>query len=105
MGNHDCEQCVYTVLRVKCLYQEQQKYPSHTTFPRTVFQTGDADNDGETSVKDVYYIRLIAARLITPTEEQYRFCDVDGDGKITAIDANILRKYIIGMITELPVNT
>ena len=63
----------------------------------------DINGDGETDVLDVYYLRLVAAKLISVSAEDIEIADVDGDGKLTAIDANILRKYIAGIITELPV--
>ena len=64
----------------------------------------DINLDGFVNVYDAYYARLVAAKLIKPTEEQLSVGDVDLDGKITAIDANIIRKYTVGIITELPVN-
>ena len=48
-------------------------------------------------------IRLVVAKLAELTDEQKNAADLDGDGKITAIDANILRKYILGIIPEIPV--
>ena len=65
---------------------------------------GDSDGNGSVDVMDAYFARLVAAKLVVPTEEQLSFCDVDSDGKITAIDANIIRKYVAGIIKELPVS-
>lgn len=65
----------------------------------------DINLDGTVNVFDAYYARLIAAKLIVPTDEQLSVGDVDLDGKVTAIDANIIRKYAVGIITELPVKT
>ncbi len=64
---------------------------------------GDINLDGEVNVKDVYYARLIAAKLIKPTDQQIVLGDVDLDGRITAIDANIIRKFVVKIITSLPV--
>ncbi|MBE6900434.1 MAG: hypothetical protein E7479_07225 [Ruminococcaceae bacterium] len=64
---------------------------------------GDINGDAEQTVEDVYMIRLAVAKLRALTEEQKTAADLDGDGKITAIDANILRKYILGIIPEIPV--
>lgn len=64
---------------------------------------GDLNGDAEQTVEDVYMIRLVVAKLAELTDEQKNAADLDGDGKITAIDANILRKYILGIITEIPV--
>ena len=64
---------------------------------------GDSDGNGSVDVMDAYFARLVAAKLVKPTEEQLAFCDVDSDGKITAIDANLIRKFAIGIIDELPI--
>ena len=64
----------------------------------------DLNLDGNIDVMDVYTARLAAAKLLSPTEEQIALGDVDSDGKITAIDANIIRKYILGIIKSLPVS-
>lgn len=63
----------------------------------------DLNLDNSVDVLDVYTARLIAAKLLIPTEQQIAVGDVDSDGKITAIDANIIRKYILGIIKEIPV--
>ncbi|MBE6900268.1 MAG: hypothetical protein E7479_06335 [Ruminococcaceae bacterium] len=64
---------------------------------------GDSDGNGKIDVADAYFARLVSAKLVVPTEEQLLLCDVDLDGRITAIDANIIRKYALGIIKELPV--
>ena len=68
------------------------------------FQTSDLNLDGSVDVKDVYTARLIAAKLLSPTEEQIALGDVDSDGRITAADANIIRKFVIGIIETLPIS-
>lgn len=65
---------------------------------------GDINMDGSIDVKDAYCARLAAAKLITPTDEQIELGDVDGDGRITAIDANYIRRYAVGIIADLPVS-
>ncbi|MBQ2898872.1 MAG: dockerin type I repeat-containing protein, partial [Oscillospiraceae bacterium] len=64
---------------------------------------GDINLDGSVDVKDAYYARLVAAKLIRPTEQQILLGDVDLDGRITALDANIIRKFAVKIITEIPV--
>ncbi len=71
--------------------------------PVKEYSVGDINLDGEVNVKDVYTARLIAAKLIAPTNQQKDLGDVDGDGKITAIDANIIRKYIAHLIGSIPI--
>ncbi len=65
---------------------------------------GDLNGDNEVNIKDAYLARLIAAKLIKPTDEQLLLGDVDLDGKITAIDANLIRKYVVKLIDSLPIN-
>jgi len=64
---------------------------------------GDFDGSGKVDVSDAYFARLVAAKLVEPTPEQLALCDVDRDGRITAIDANLIRKYAAGIIGKLPV--
>ena len=68
-----------------------------------VYETGDINLDKKVDIMDVYYIRLIAAKLRKPTEQQILLGDVDLDGKITAIDANLIRKFAAKIIEKLPV--
>ncbi len=67
------------------------------------YSIGDINLDGEVNVKDAYYARLVAAKLIKPTDEQRLVGDVDLDGRITALDANIIRKFVAHLIEKLPV--
>ncbi|MBE6899380.1 MAG: hypothetical protein E7479_01765 [Ruminococcaceae bacterium] len=67
------------------------------------YSLGDLNLDGFVDVKDSYTARLIVAKLLVPTEEQLLAGDVDSDGKISAIDANIIRKFAAGIIDSLPV--
>ncbi len=77
-------------------------YESHE-IPIKENPVGDINLDGTVDVKDVYTARLIAAKLVKPTEQQTDLGDVDGDGKITAIDANIIRKYLAHIIESIPI--
>jgi len=63
----------------------------------------DINLDGSVNVKDAYYARLVAGKLIKPTDEQILLGDVDLDGRITAIDANVIRKFAVKIIKQLPV--
>jgi len=65
---------------------------------------GDINNDSNVDVRDAHLARLIAAKLIAPEETQLVVGDVDLDGRITAIDANLIRKYCAYIIEELPIN-
>ena len=72
--------------------------------PAKGYPMGDINKDEKVNVMDVFYARLVAAKLIETTEEQIALGDVDGDGKITAIDANIIRKFVIKMIDKFPID-
>ena len=64
---------------------------------------GDLNSDFTVDVKDVYLARLAAAKLVVPTEEEFSLGDVDGNGRINAIDANLIRKFCANIITKFPV--
>ena len=64
---------------------------------------GDVNLDNEINVKDVYFVRLSSAKLITISETQKLSADVNGDGKINAIDANLIRKFCANIIDKFPV--
>ncbi len=64
---------------------------------------GDVNSDGNINIMDAYFVRLAAAKLIVPTDRQFYAGDVDGDDRITAIDANLIRKFIINLIERFPV--
>ena len=61
---------------------------------------GDADGDGETTMKDVLTIRKYIAQLPGATADLVAG-DVDGDGELTMKDALMIRKFIAGLIKEL----
>ena len=63
---------------------------------------GDINGDTIVNVKDAYVARLIAAKIEKASDAQKYSGDVDGDGKITAIDANYIRRYSVNMISEFP---
>ena len=67
------------------------------------FEIGDINQDRKVDVKDVYLARLAAAKLVVPAEEEFSLGDVDGNGRINAIDANLIRKFCANIITKFPV--
>ena len=69
----------------------------------TSFLLGDVNLDNEINVKDVYFVRMASAKLITLSETQKLSADVNGDGKINAIDANLIRKFCANIIDKFPV--
>ncbi len=66
------------------------------------YPLGDLNLDGDVNVMDAYYARLVAAKLVVPTEQQILLGDVDLDGKITAVDASYIRKFSANIIQKFP---
>lgn len=65
--------------------------------------SGDADGDGETTMKDVLKIRKAIAGM--GGEVDVAAADVDGDGELTMKDVLLIRKYIAGLIDKFPRTT
>ena len=61
---------------------------------------GDADGNGQINSGDALTILKIAAKVLTPSEEQEKSADVNGDGRIDAGDALKVLKYAAKLITE-----
>ena len=62
-------------------------------------EAGDADGDGQISMKDVLVIRKFIAGLFANVNKEA--ADVNGDGNIDMKDVLMLRKYIAGIIKSL----
>lgn len=56
----------------------------------------DLNGDGETNVLDVRLVLQAALGLVHLTDDQLTVADVDGDGRVTLMDAEILAAKIIG---------
>ncbi len=56
---------------------------------------GDADGDGEITVKDATLIQKMTVQLVEATPEDEVICDVDGDGYISIQDVTVIQKYIV----------
>ena len=67
-------------------------------------EKGDINEDGKITVEDVYLARLFSAKVRTPNNREKNLADMDGDGNITAIDANYIRKAAIKAEDESPDN-
>ena len=59
-------------------------------------KAGDADGDGQLSMKDVLVIRKLIAGILTG---EVPAADVDGDGNVTMKDVLLVRKAIAGIVT------
>lgn len=62
---------------------------------------GDTNGDGTVTTTDIYMIKLYIANYTTLTRDQYARADVDGDGKVTMLDADLINGLIFGK----PLNT
>ena len=60
---------------------------------------GDADGDGDVTMKDVLLARKLIAGMDADADRNS--LDVDGDGDVTMKDVLLLRKFIAGMIDHL----
>ncbi len=106
--NHKMGEWVTVTEPTETKLGRQERYCVHCNFSESRkisidgFIIGDLNLDSFIDVKDVYYARLVAAKLIKPTEQQLALGDVDLDGKITAIDANLIRKFALNVINKFP---
>lgn len=64
---------------------------------------GDANSDGE--VNSIDYAKILRAllRVTELTENEIIAADLDGNGKINSIDYSYMKQYLLGKITEFPV--
>ena len=70
----------------------------------TQYKLGDANTDGNVDVMDATTIQQIAAKLVTPTDQQRYLADVTGDGEIDIRDATIIQQYIAMVLGDAPTN-
>ncbi len=61
--------------------------------------SGDVNGDGTVDVGDARDISWWLNGDITFTKEQYAKADFNGDGKVTKLDAELIQRYDIGLIT------
>ena len=54
---------------------------------------GDVDGDGDLDGDDVRYMQKLVTGAVKPTANEIKAGDFNGDGKITAADYQLLRKY------------
>ena len=104
----DSELCLESKVKIKCLEKENSwsfdENGLWNGYEVTEYSGyGDLNSDFTVDVKDVYLARLAAAKLVVPAEEEFSFGDVDGNRRINAIDANLIRKFCANIITKFPV--
>ena len=103
------------------IYRDGTKVNASPITTKTNYVDGQGGTNSKYVVKAVVGGKEISeSKVVTPWGSQQRTIklnspgssysandmsvgDVDGDGKITAIDANLIRKYIAKIIDELPI--
>lgn len=64
---------------------------------------GDLNHDGKISITDVSGLNQAAQGQITLPDDDKKRADLDGDGKVTEKDVELLRDFYLGIITEFPI--
>ncbi len=71
------------------------KKGAHTVVDR--YLLGDSNRDGKVNINDVTYIQQGLVTIITLDENSKRSADVDGNGRVTILDANYIQRYKAGI--------
>ncbi len=66
---------------------------SPTTNPAG-YQKGDANKDHYVDIKDATYIQMHVAEYLEAKNIDVSIADMDGNGKITVVDATLIQFYI-----------
>ncbi|MCM1314637.1 MAG: dockerin type I repeat-containing protein [Prevotella sp.] len=56
----------------------------------------DANGDGKENISDAVYIMQYLCGCFEPTHPE--FCDIDGNGVISPMDAYIIQLHVIGLL-------
>lgn len=77
--------------------------PTPSPKPLTCINDGDVDLNGTVNAKDSNLMLKFVVGSITPTAEQKKKADINGDGKINVLDSILLQQLIAKKLTYLPV--
>ena len=66
------------------------------------FYYGDINADDDITVSDLSDVNRAINNQMILTADQKKRADVNADGKITDEDVNLIRDYVLGVITEFP---
>ena len=78
-------------------------FPTPTVSPTKALVYGDLNNDDVFNSIDFGMLRLVLLGLKPRTEINEQAADVDGNGKVDAIDFAYMRQYLLGIIKNFPV--
>ena len=73
-----------------------------TDAPAPTVLYGDADDDGEITIRDVTFIQRFCADIALTSPLNERNADVDGDDEISIRDATIIQRFIADIINKFP---
>lgn len=76
--------------------------PVVTIKEKTIYY-GDLDMNGEITITDLSGVMQAVVGNVTLNDEQKKRADVNGDGKIDSLDANLMNQYIVKLIDKFPV--
>ena len=74
-----------------------------TTMDDTDISCGDINTDGVVDLRDAIYLNKYLAKLVALTDIQLKNADVYADGNISEADTTHLMRFVLNMITDLPV--
>lgn len=63
---------------------------------------GDADNNGDISIKDATIIQKYLAKLAEFSDDVYKYADVNASGDVTISDATLVQKFVAHIIESFP---
>lgn len=64
---------------------------------------GDLTGDGKVSITDLSTLKQALSGTVNLTADEKKRADLNGDGKVDKADQQLMTNYIIGIITEFPV--
>ena len=73
-----------------------------TDAPAPTVLYGDADDDGEITIRDVTFIQRFCADIALTSPLNERNADVDGDDEISIRDATFIQRFIADIINKFP---
>lgn len=67
------------------------------------YMIGDVDLDGEVAIKDATFVQKVMVGISEKPDSFDYIADVTGDGKVDIRDVTTIQLFVVGDITEFPV--